>query len=93
MPVSLGNRITGPLPTGEERPITAEACGFQLFLFIPIGINTRMQRAYEDLKAQAAGDFITKVEVEERWTYGFVGTQYCTALRAKAIRAASSASS
>lgn len=85
-PVSLGTRVTGPLPTGNTRTITAEACGFQLLLFIPIRINGRMERAYESLQAQAAGDTITDVEVKESWTYGLIGTGYCTSLRAKAVR-------
>jgi len=89
-PVSLGTRVVGPVPDGAERTIEAEACGFQLLLFIPININDRAQRAYQILEGQAGGDFITDVQVEERWTYGLVGTAYCTALRAKAVRPKSS---
>ena len=85
-PVSLGTRVSGPIPTGQERIITAEACGFQLFLFIPIGVNDRMERAYWSLQEQAAGDFITDVQVQESWGWRFVGTSYCTGLRAKAVR-------
>jgi hypothetical protein len=86
-PVMLGTPVTGKVPTGETRTITAEACGFQLLLFIPIAINGRLESAYGMLEAKAGGDFITDVEVQERWTYGFVGTSYCTELRAKAIHA------
>lgn len=85
-PVQLGSRVSGSVPTGEARTITAEACGFQLLLFIPIAVNGRLEAAYSALEAKAGGDFITDVEVQERWTYGFVGTSYCTELRAKAIR-------
>lgn len=83
--VQLGSRVSGPIPKGQSRVITAEACGFQLLLFIPIAINGRMASAYAELERQAAGDFITDVEVQESWGYRFVGTQYCTELRAKAI--------
>jgi hypothetical protein len=83
--VSLGTRTSGPIPTGQERVITAEACGFHLFEFIPIAINGRMENAYNALQEQAADDFITDVQVQERWTYAFVGTVYCTGLRAKAV--------
>lgn len=86
VPVALGTRSSVPMPNGAARTITAEACGFQLFLLIPISINGRMERAYQDLEQQAGGDFITDVEVQERWVYGFVGTSYCTALQAKAVR-------
>jgi hypothetical protein len=85
-PVQLGSRIDGPLPNGESRTISAESCGFQLFLLIPIAVNGRLESAYEALQEQAGGDFITDVEVQERWGYRFVGTTYCTELRAKAIR-------
>jgi hypothetical protein len=85
-PVPLGTRVAGPLPTGHARTITAEACGFQLLLFIPIRINSRLARAYASLRAQAAGDTITDVEVKESWTYGLIGTAYCTNLRAKTVR-------
>ena len=60
-----------------------------MLLVIPIMVNSRTQRAYDDLVEQAKGDFITDVEVKESWTYGFVGTGYCTELRAKAIHPAS----
>ena len=85
-PVILGSKIAGELPTGEERSIKAEACGFQLLLFIPIGVNDRLSRAYDLLEAKAGGDFITNVSLEESWTYGFVGTNYCSKLDATAIR-------
>jgi len=89
-PVTLGTRVAGPIPAGVERTITSEACGFQLILLIPIGINGRAQRAYQALEVEADGDYITNVEVQERWTYAFVGTMYCTELRAKAVRPKSS---
>lgn len=86
-PVSLGTRSAVAMPNGAERAISAEACGFQLLLLIPIAINERMSRAYESLQAQAAGDYITAVQVQERWNWGLVGTLYCTVLQAKAIAA------
>jgi hypothetical protein len=87
-PVQLGTRTSTPVPKGSSRDISAEACGTQLLLFIPIRTNSRMLRAYRALEEQAGGDYITDVQVQERWTYIFVGTNYCTALRAKAIHPA-----
>jgi hypothetical protein len=87
VPANLGTRTSTPTPTGPSREISAEACGFQLLLFIPIRTNGRMQRAYQALETQAGGDYITDVQVQESWTYLFVGTNYCTALKAKAIHA------
>jgi hypothetical protein len=85
-PVNMGSR--GAIPAvnaADARTITSEACGFQLLLFIPIALNSRAERAYKDLEAQAAGDFITDVQVQERWSWGFVGTSYCTVIQAKAV--------
>jgi hypothetical protein len=65
--------------------ITAGACGFQLLLLIPININDRQQKAYEELMRQAGNDYyVTDIKVQERWTYAFVGTVYCTELEATA---------
>lgn len=84
-PVSLGTRVAD-VPVGESRTITAEACGMQLLLFIPIGVNSRLERAYSSLQSQAGDAVITDVKVKERWIYRFVGTSYCTELQASAIR-------
>ncbi len=89
IPISLGSPVDGPIPKGTERQISSESCGFQLLLVIPIAVNGRAAQAYHELEAQAGGDFITDVEVKETWTYGFVGTLYCTQMRAKAIHKAS----
>ncbi len=90
VPVNLGSRVDSAVPISTGRTITAESCGFQLALFIPIKVNDRAERAYMQLENAAAGDFIIDVQVQASWTYGFVGTLYCTRLQAKAIRAKSS---
>lgn len=66
----------------EARIISAEASGFQLFLLIPISINSRHDRAYEALKMKAGSDIITDIKITESWTYGFVGTSYTTKMTA-----------
>jgi len=43
-PVPLGSRVTDVVPAGEARTISAEACGFQLLLLLPLGVNDRMAR-------------------------------------------------
>jgi hypothetical protein len=85
-PTKVGTSTEVPVPTGPVRDLEAQACGFQLLLFIPIKVNSRASRAYQQLVVLAGGDYITDVEVKEEWTYGLVGTQYCTTLRARAIR-------
>ncbi len=67
---------------GEK--ISASASGFQLLLLIPIEINSRHQRAYQDLRSQAEGYYLTDIKITESWTYAFVGTIYTTKLQATA---------
>ena len=84
VPVQLGPDPNVKYESAKPRQISAEACGFQLLLFIPIAINTRAVKAYRALQAQAGGDYITDVKVTESWIYAFVGTVYCTGLEATA---------
>ena len=88
IPTPLGTRLSTSVPTGVARDISAEACGLQLLLLIPININDRMQRANQFLQEQAGVDFITDVKIQDSWTYVGIGTEYCT--RLKAIRTKSS---
>lgn len=66
------------------RQISASASGFQLLLFIPIGINGRQAEAYAYLQQAAGSDHITDIKVQESWTYAFVGTVYTTTMTATA---------
>lgn len=75
------------VPTSGH-PISAKACGFQLFWLIPININTRLEQAYSGLQQQAGNDKIADLSIEESWKYGFVGTIYCTRLEAVAYQKA-----
>lgn len=68
----------------KGRKIYAEASGFQLLLFIPIDVNSRHDRAYRTLQAQAYGEYIGDIKIQESWTYGLVGTIYTTKLEATA---------
>lgn len=83
-PVKFGPMTGGKYDASRGRQITAEACGFQLLLVIPINTNNRAERAFRSLRNQAGNDFVTDVKVRERWTYAFVGTVYCTAMEATA---------
>lgn len=84
VPVKIDSIPKRSIDTTKGRVLTAQACGFQLFLLIPIMINGRQARAYHDLLMNAGGDYVTDVKVKERWIYGFVGTAYCTELQATA---------
>lgn len=82
-PVQL--HTTKPLDISYQRSrnISSSACGFQLLMFIPIRVNSRFQRAYDQLVTLAAGDPIGEIRVQEFWRYAFIGTSYCTQLVAK----------
>ena len=75
---------SGNVDQSKGRKISASASGFQLLLFIPISINSRLETAYQNLQAQAGGDQIADIKVTESWTYAFVGTVYRTTLEATA---------
>ena len=79
-PIRFNQEPLKPIDLSKGRQISSEACGFQLLLLIPILTNSREARAYADLVVQAQGGYITVVQVEETWVYGFVGTGYCTIL-------------
>lgn len=83
-PIKIPNTTDHAVDKSRGRPISAEAGGFQLFLFIPININSRQLRAYEALKRQAGNDFISDVKVRESWYWAMVGTIHWTQLQAMA---------
>jgi hypothetical protein len=83
-PINLGPELDVKYEAAPSRQISAEACGFQLLLLIPIASNSRQEKAYQMLKAQAGGDYIADIKITERWTYALVGTVYCTTLEATA---------
>lgn len=85
-----GTKVNFDTPTVDRldlsrgRTITGTASGFQLLLFIPIGVNGRQAQAYERLKQAAGTDVITDIKITESWTYAFVGTVYHTTFTATA---------
>jgi len=83
--VRMGNVTDqSQLDLTKGRTIYGNAAGFQLLLLIPIAVNGRQERAYQDLLAQAGDDVITNVKITESWGYAFVGTIYQTKLEATA---------
>lgn len=85
-PISVKSVTAKDVDMTSGRTITGEGCGFQLLLFIPIQINTRLQRAFDELNQKAGKDMIANLNIEEDWTYGLVGTLYCTKLKATAYQ-------
>ena len=87
-PINFGNinkdTNLSKVDFSKGREISASSGGFQLLLFIPIGVNDRQESAYEKLKEKAGQDYIADIEVKESWTYAVVGTVYKTKIKAKA---------
>ena len=84
VPVKIDSFPRQSIDTTKGRVITAQACGVQLLLWIPIMINERQSRAYQELLKAAGRERITDVKIKESWTYALVGTVYCTELEATA---------
>lgn len=68
----------------QGQRISAEASGFQLLVLIPININNRQQRAFEQLRKVAGDRLLTDIAITESWQWGFVGTVYTTRIDATA---------
>ena len=84
-PVKVNDEVDrADIDMTKGRKIRAQAAGFQLFLVIPISVNSRQVRAWEQLKQYAGNDYISDVTITERWTYGYVGTAYTTIIEAMA---------
>ena len=82
-PVKINEEVDrADIDMTKGRQIRAQAAGFQLFLVIPISVNSRQARAWEQLKQYAGTDYISDVRITERWTYGYVGTAYTTIIEA-----------
>lgn len=86
---SVPLRVPTPEPvphdTARRRDISQRACGFMLGGAIPIGMSDRYRRGYEGLVAQAPGEYVTDVRVQEALTYAFVGWRYCARFAATAF--------
>lgn len=85
-PVKLGEVTDiSKIDRSKGELLETSASGFQLLLFIPIGINDRHQRAYEELKNMAGPDrVLTDVAIAEWWHYAVIGTVYTSRMQAVA---------
>lgn len=84
VPVTIDNRVPADADRTHGRTVYSSGAGFQLFYFIPIGVNSRQARAYRQLLNNAGDAYVTDVQIQESWKYAFVGTAYRTTFRATA---------
>lgn len=71
--------------------VEGEACGTMLFLstaynFIPVMLNDRVERAYQNaLQSVPGAKALKNVQMEETWTWWLIGTTRCTTVQGEAI--------
>ena len=64
-----------------------EGCGALLLTFIPIEMNSRVERAYADaLQRMPGATAVVDVDLTETWYWWVVGVNHCTMLEGIAIR-------
>lgn len=84
-PVTFKSQANVDYDATKGRPLSRSACGFQLWSFIPIKINSRLYRAYNEVLADAGPrSYVTDIQVGERWRWAYIGTIYCTEIHATA---------
>jgi len=81
MPAGVQGSNYETLGEGEGR-----ATGFMLMDFIPIGQNSRFQRAYDAAVNSQGGDGLVDVQISERWFWGLVGDGFSTTVRGTVIK-------
>ena len=73
--------MVGPRPPATytaSRTAEGRACTFLVLGVIPIAVNGRAQRAYDEALHTTGGVGLLDVKVTERWYYAVVGNIYCT---------------
>jgi hypothetical protein len=70
---------------GAERS-EGSGCGFLLFDLIPIAVNDRLQRGYDEAVRRAEATALADAEITTRWYYAGFGTVVCTDVAGTAIR-------
>ena len=65
---------------------SGDACG-TLFTLIPIGLGSRVQKAYEDALTSVPGaTALLNTELKEDWYWWYLGVTKCVTITGDAIR-------
>jgi len=83
-PLNINTTLNQEYDKSKGRTISITANSFQLFLLIPIMVNSRQARAYDALMKEAGNDYVTDIKIREEWQYALVGTIYKTTIEATA---------
>jgi hypothetical protein len=83
-PVFIDNGVPPGIDRSQARTVEGDAWGYQLLLFLPLGVNTRHARAWQELLDKAGDAYVTNVQLKEGWRWGVIGTFYHSTFRATA---------
>ncbi|MFT3736309.1 MAG: hypothetical protein QM776_15025 [Rhodocyclaceae bacterium] len=84
-PVQLSREVDlSQFDMTKGRRVSGDAGGFQLLYLIPISLNDRHARAYNQMMEAAGDAYVTDIKVYEAWNYAFVGTVYRTSIEGTA---------
>lgn len=75
-------------PTGEAH---GSACGVLLFNLIPINLNDRTERAYQQAIKTAGAEGLIDPTLVDRWYFIYVGGLYCTDVQGTGYRTVAAA--
>jgi hypothetical protein len=67
-------------------PSSGTACGLLLFGVIPIGVNDRNRRAYDEAVEEARATSLIDTTVRTRWYWTPLGSLQCNDIEGTAIR-------
>lgn len=68
----------------QGRKIIGRATSLHLFGIFPLDVNDRQMRAYERLKEDASGDYMTDIKIQDVWKFVVIGIKYNTIMTATA---------
>jgi hypothetical protein len=78
---STGPVLVGPRPTGQEASTHVEgsSCGLLLFGVLPLGVNERLQRAYDEALVETGKRELVDTKIRDRWyVIPLLGVGLCT---------------
>jgi hypothetical protein len=83
-PIHIDNVVPSGIDHSTGRMVEGDAYGFQAMLLIPMGVNSRHERAWDELLTNAGDAYVTDVQLKETWYWALVGTLFHTTFRATA---------
>jgi hypothetical protein len=86
---TTGPVLVGPRPTGQEvvTQVEGSSCGLLFFGVLPIGVNERLQRAYDDALAASGKRELADTKIRDRWyVVPLLGLWLCTDVQGVVVR-------